>query len=313
MPTEHVLPTAGAAEAFTLIARAFQPKHAVVVHPQFTEPEAALRAAGHRVHRLQLRAHDGFRLDPSAIPDRADLVVIGNPTNPTSVLHPREVLRALIRPGRLLVVDEAFMDAVPDEPETLLDGAPLDHVLVLRSLTKTWGVAGLRAGYVVGDPASVVRLRAQQPPWSTSTPALAVIEATLTPKARELAAEAAVELSAWRDYLVEGLDELGLPVVPGPAAPFVLVDAHGWKQPFDRLRAHDEDRLRAQNGDGLRAQSGGWLREALRDRGFAVRRCDTFPGLDAEWLRIAVREPSTTDSLLDALRTIRRSAGGSTR
>ena len=220
--TTHVLPTAGAAEAFSLIARAFQPQHAVVVHPQFTEPEAALRAAGHRVHRVLLSAGDGFRLDPSLIPDQADLVVIGNPTNPTGVLHPREAIRTLIRPGRLLVVDEAFMDAVPGEPETLLDGGPLDHVLVLRSLTKTWGVAGLRAGYVVGDPAFVARLRTQQPPWSTSTPALAVIEATLTPKARGLAAEAAAELTAWRDYLVDGLAELGLPVVPDSRAPFVL-------------------------------------------------------------------------------------------
>lgn len=289
---EHVLPTAGAAEAFTLIARAFQPQHAVVVHPQFTEPEAALRTAGHRVHRVQLSADNGFRLDPAAIPERADLVVIGNPTNPTSVLHPRASLHALTRPGRLLVVDEAFMDAVPGEPETLLGGGPLDHVLVLRSLTKTWGVAGLRAGYVVGDPEAVARLRAQQPPWSTSTPALAVIEATLTPQARGRAAEAAVELGAWRDYLVDGLAELGLPVVRDPRAPFVLVDAHGWQQPFDGPREGHEP---------------GWLRRALRERGLAVRRCDTFPGLDADWLRIAVREPCTTDSVLEALAAIRRS------
>ena len=120
----HVLPTAGAAEAFTLIARAISPHRAVVVHPQFTEPEAALRAAGHRVHRVVLSPEDGFRLDPELIGDDADLVVVGNPTNPTGVLHPRETIRALSRPGRVLVVDEAFMDAVPGEPETLLDGAP---------------------------------------------------------------------------------------------------------------------------------------------------------------------------------------------
>ena len=77
--------------------------------------------------------------------------MIGNPTNPTSVLHPRPALRVLFRPGRTLVVDEAFMDAVPGEPETLI-GAEMTGLVVLRSLTKTWGLAGLRAGYAVGDP-----------------------------------------------------------------------------------------------------------------------------------------------------------------
>jgi cobyrinic acid a,c-diamide synthase len=221
------------------------------------------------------------------VPIDADLVVIGNPTNPTSVLHPGETVRALVRPGRLLVVDEAFMDAVPGEPATLLDGGPLDGVLVLRSLTKTWGVAGLRAGYVVGDPAAIAALRAQQPPWSVSTPALAVIEATLTRRARTSAAESAAELTGWRDLLVDGLAELGLNVTPNPSGPFVLVDAHDWEV-------------------GHRP---GWLRIALRDRGFAVRRCDTFPGLDAGWLRIAVRDPAITETLLKTLRAIRGAEG----
>ena len=146
-----MLVTAGAAEAFTLIARALRPgrdvRRPVVVHPQFTEPEVALTVAGHRVERVLLRAEDGFALDPSAVPADADLVVVGNPTNPTSVLH--SGLAALARPGRVLVVDEAFMDAVPGEP-----GSPaaqrLPGVIVVRSLTKTWGLAGLRAGYVIG-------------------------------------------------------------------------------------------------------------------------------------------------------------------
>ena len=56
---------------------------------------------------------------------------------------------------------------------------------VLRSLTKTWGLAGLRAGYAVGDAAVIADLRRQQPPWSVSTPALAVIAACLTAHGRE--------------------------------------------------------------------------------------------------------------------------------
>ena len=55
-------------------------------------------------------------------------------------------------------------------------------LLVLRSLTKTWGLAGLRAGYVIGDPKLIAAMRLQQPPWSVSTPALAAMVACLTPR-----------------------------------------------------------------------------------------------------------------------------------
>ncbi len=84
---DEVLLTAGAAEAFVLLARALRPRRAVVVHPQFTEPEAALRAAGHLVGRVTLPFP--FTLGPGLVPDDADLVFVGNPTNPTSVAHPR--------------------------------------------------------------------------------------------------------------------------------------------------------------------------------------------------------------------------------
>ena len=152
LPAERVLLTAGAAEAFVLLARALKVRRPVVVHPQFTEPEAALRDAGHAVGRVLLRAGDGFRLDPAAVPEEADLVVIGNPTNPTSVLHPADAIAELARPGRALVVDEAFMDAVPGEREALAGRTDVPGLVVLRSLTKTWGLAGLRIGYVLADP-----------------------------------------------------------------------------------------------------------------------------------------------------------------
>ncbi len=115
-PVEEVLLTAGAAETFTLVARALRPAHAVVVHPSFTEPEAALRAHGHPVHR-HLLTPPSYRLTPP--PADADLVVLGNPTNPTSVLHPAADVAALCRPGRTVVLDEAFADTDPGEPQSL--------------------------------------------------------------------------------------------------------------------------------------------------------------------------------------------------
>jgi histidinol-phosphate aminotransferase len=268
----EVLLTAGAAETFTLLARALRPHKAVVVHPSFTEPEAALRAAGHPVERLLLEP-PGYRL--RAVPEDADLVVVGNPTNPTSVLHAADDLAALARPGRVLVVDEAFADTVPGEPESLARRADLPGVLVVRSLTKTWGLAGLRVGYALGPADLVAALAAQQPHWPVSTPALAALTACTTPAAQAEADAAARQLEQHRAALLAALPP-GVQVVGTPRASFVL------------LRVPDGARVRAR----------------LRERGWAVRRGDTFPGLDADHLRVAVRAPETSRALAADLAAI---------
>ncbi|TNY36798.1 Rv2231c family pyridoxal phosphate-dependent protein CobC [Thermomonospora catenispora] len=274
-PPREVLLTAGAAEAFVLLARALRPRRAVVVHPQFTEPEAALRAAGHAVDRVIL---DGdFTFDPTRVPADADLVVIGNPTNPTSVLHPAADIAALTRPGRTVVVDEAFMDCVPGEGESLA-AARLPGLVVLRSLTKTWGLAGLRAGYLLAEPSLVAALAEAQPLWAVSTPALVAVAACCEPAALAEADAWAREMSAERDRFAAELARRGLTPVPGARASFLCVHAVDARE----------------------------LRERLRAAGFAVRRGDTFPGLGPQWLRIAVRDRATDDALLEALDDLRR-------
>jgi histidinol-phosphate aminotransferase len=275
-PVDEVLLTSGAAEAFVLLARALRPRRALIVHPQFTEPEAALLAAGHEVSRVLLSAGDGFRLEPSLVLEDADLVIIGNPTNPTGVLHPAQDLAALAKPGRTLVIDEAFIDAVPGQTESLVS-AQLPGLVVLRSLTKTWGLAGLRIGYAVGDADTLALLRAAQPLWSVSSPALAAAIACSEPYAQAEAEKLAVAAEADRLYLEQRLLEIPgttLPARDHAGAPFVLLHAEG----------ADKIRLR------------------LREHGFAVRRGDTFPGLGPDWLRIAVRDRAVTDALVAALR-----------
>ncbi|MET9726202.1 Rv2231c family pyridoxal phosphate-dependent protein CobC [Streptomyces zaomyceticus] len=274
LPSNRVLLTAGAAEAFVLLARALPVRRPVVVHPQFTEPEAALRDVGHEVGRVLLREEDGFRLDPAAVPEDADLVVIGNPTNPTSVLHPAASIAALARPGRTLVVDEAFMDAVPGERESLAGRTDVPGLVVLRSLTKTWGLAGLRIGYVLAEPETVEALEGAQPLWPVSTPALVAAEACMSRVALAEAEHAAHRIGVERAHLLAGLAEFDeVRTVEGSEGPFVL--------------------LRIDGADAVR--------ERLRSLGFAARRGDTFPGLDRNWLRIAVRDRVTTNRFLQAL------------
>jgi histidinol-phosphate aminotransferase len=176
----------------------------------------------------------------------------------------------------VLVVDEAFMDAVPGEPETLLDGPAATGVVVVRSLTKTWALPGLRAGYLICPPHLRERLAAAQPLWPVSTQALAAVVACCAWPALADAERRAAEVTADRDYLRARLAGLGVEVAGTPRGPFVLARFPG----------------------GLA------VREALRARGYAVRRGDTFPGLGPDWLRIAVRAPAVTGAFATVLRDV---------
>ncbi|WP_203337420.1 Rv2231c family pyridoxal phosphate-dependent protein CobC [Nocardioides limicola] len=277
VPAESVLLTHGAAEAFTLIAQ--QPwRSPLLVHPQFTEPEAALRAAGHAPARLLLTSGTGFRIttEPETDPD---LVMVGNPTNPTSRLHTHAELARLRTPGRLLVVDEAFMDAVEgiDTPRhSLAPKAAADpDLLVVRSLTKTYALAGLRVGYLIGHPDRLATLTRRRTPWPVGTLAAAAAEACVGEEGREYAAQVRADLPARLHRLTQTLIDRGFEVTPDAAAPFLL----------------------ARRADAAE------LRTRLRDRGIAVRRGDTFPGLDDTWLRFAARgadEVATLRTELDA-------------
>ena len=270
----EVLLTAGAAEAFVLLARALRPRHAVVVHPQFTEPEAALRAAGHQVDPVILPFP--FTLDPAVVPADADLVFIGNPTNPTSVAHPRAALLELVRPGRLVVVDEAFADCLPGERESVANDADLDGLVVIRSLTKTWALAGLRVGYVLAAADVVALLAAGQPLWPVSTPALTACVATASGAALTSVTEWAGMIATQRAHLLGLLGAIdAVRVVPDPSASFVLLDT-----------------------------AIGDVRTRLQGRGFAVRRGETFPGLAPGWIRVAVRDGGTAERFATALRGV---------
>ena len=277
----QVLPTAGAADAFTLMARTFPARRVTIIHPQFTEPELAWRLAGHQVRRLLLRPGEGFRLDADRIGEQPDLIVIGNPTNPTGVLHPAAEIRRLVRPGRIVVVDEAFMDFVPGETQSLL-GGDLTGILVTRSLTKLWGIAGLRAGFVAGDGSLIAELAAHQEPWAVATPALDAIMATSTPRAGSHAARVVEQVTADRAALVNSLAALGFPVAGDPQTPFVLVDTSA----IGPDSVHEE----------------------LADAGFAVRRCDSFPGLGPSWIRLAVKDAQTSRAVANCLARLRETA-----
>jgi histidinol-phosphate aminotransferase len=262
---DEVLILAGAAEGFAALPR-LRPRLAAVVHPSFTEPEVVLRASGVPVVRVVL---DGeFTLDPELVPEPADLVVLGNPTNPTSVLHPADTVARLARPGRTLVVDEAFMDAVPGEPESMA-GRRLPGLVVLRSLTKTFSLAGLRVGYALAAPSVLATLVTGRPHWPVGTLALEAVTACCEPEAIAWTHRRACEIVEHRAWM---LHRLPVPAVAPAHAPFLL--------------------LRTEDGPGTLS--------GLRARKIAARR-NTFPGLTGDDVRVAVRAPGVAALLVTAL------------
>jgi histidinol-phosphate/aromatic aminotransferase/cobyric acid decarboxylase-like protein/adenosyl cobinamide kinase/adenosyl cobinamide phosphate guanylyltransferase len=267
---DEIVPTNGGAEALWLLPAALRPRLVACVHPAFTEAEAALRAHGVPVTRVLRDPERGFALDPTAVPTEADLVVLGNPASPSGTLDPATALLALRRPGRVVVVDEAFMDLVPGEPGSLVR-EPLDDVIVVRSITKALAIPGLRAGYAVAAPALAERLRAVRPPWSANALALAALAAAAAhPAERAALAERA---QAEREDLARRLAALpGVRTWPA-VANFVLVEVPDGPATLD----------------------------ALRHRGIAVRPAASFPGLGPNHVRITARTPRENERLVAAL------------
>jgi histidinol-phosphate/aromatic aminotransferase/cobyric acid decarboxylase-like protein/adenosyl cobinamide kinase/adenosyl cobinamide phosphate guanylyltransferase len=273
-PRDEVLVTAGAAEAFAVLARVVAARDAVIVHPSFTQPEEALVAAGIPVRHVLRDPGDGWRLDPGRVGAGADLVVVGNPNNPTGTLDEPDRVAALCRPGRVTIVDEAFVDFVEDEAAVTLAGRrDLPGLVVVRSVTKLWALAGVRAGYLLGPPGLVARCAAARPPWSTSAVALAALEACADDEAYRRSV--AAQVADTRRRLMQSLATLPGVNVHDSAANFLLLDVP----------------------DGPAVHAG------LLERGIAVRP-STFPGLSLHSVRVAVRDPATNDLLVDALRAV---------
>jgi histidinol-phosphate/aromatic aminotransferase/cobyric acid decarboxylase-like protein/adenosyl cobinamide kinase/adenosyl cobinamide phosphate guanylyltransferase len=260
----------GAAQALWLLPAALRPRLAACIHPGFTETEAALRAHGVPVARVLRDPEDGFAVRAAAVPEAADLVIVGNPASPSGTLVAAATILQLRRPGRTIVVDEAFMDMVPGEPASLVRDAHAD-VIVIRSLTKSLAIPGLRAGYAVAPPALADRLRAVRPPWSCNTLALAALEA-MAQRPDALAA-GAVRAQEERSDLESRLAAIpGVRIWPA-AANYMLV----------------------------RVADGATVAARLRDAGIAIRPAGSFPGLTADDLRITARAPQANERLAEAL------------
>ncbi len=278
VPADHIVCGAGAADLIYRIAMAVHPKHALVPAPTFSEYAHALKTTGCDLKRYTLSGESDFHLDEGIsdfIGPGLDLLILCEPNNPTGLTSSPDLLQKILqhcrKAGVLLVVDECFMPFL-DTPEehSMIPMLGNGNLVVLRAFTKFYGMAGLRLGYALtGDPALADKLRKCGQPWPVSTPAQAAGIAAL--RDRAYAEELRSLIREERGFLQDGLQKLGLRVIPGEAN-FLL------------FFSPDPD-----------------LHTKLAEHGILIRNCGNYAGLERGWYRVAVRSHLDNEFLLYVL------------
>ena len=249
IPAESILCGNGAADLIFRLAWAAKPRTALVTAPTFAEYAAALESAGCVVRRHFLQAEVDFAVTDSIL---------------------SSILRRCEACGALLVVDECFLDFLPDcnalTAKALLDSK---NLLILKAFTKLYGMAGVRLGYCLcANTALLEAMQAAGQPWAVSSLAQAAGLAALDETA--YVAQVRALIAQQRPRLTAGLRALGLRVLDGRA-------------------------------NYLLFQGPETLGDALRQRGVVLRSCRNYPGLDGSWYRTAVRTGPENDELLKTL------------
>ena len=246
---DQVVAAPGTQALIQILPRLTARSRVAIVGPTYAEHELNWRRHGHDVTVVtRLEAAD------------ANIVVVVNPDNPTGRLTPTQALRGIA--ARLLVVDEAFIDLLPNEAS--LAGDLPDNAIVLRSFGKTYGLAGVRLGFAIAPEPLAQRLREELGPWAVSGPALSIGAAALADEA--WLREAATRLAGDVRKLDALLASAWFTVVGG--TPLFRLASHS--------RAHEKVEDLARQGIHVRAfdHQPTWLRFGL-------------PGGDAEFNRLS--------------------------
>ena len=277
-----LLPGNGAAELFTWAARdAAEQGTSVLPAPGFADYGRALRCWQATSHQQKLAlVWNGALPQPLPEPGEGSVLWICNPHNPTGQLWSRASLQPLLQRYALVICDEAFLPLVPNgEQQSLL---PLvdkhSNLVVIRSLTKLYGIAGLRLGYAVAQPQRLQRWAQWRDPWPVNGIALAVGERLLASPRRYHRWCERVQLwvateGAWMQQQLAALP--GITPMPS-AVNYLLIRSNRSLVP---------------------------LREAMEQRHrILLRDCRSFEGLGENWLRIGLQSRRNNRRIIRALR-----------
>ena len=277
---EQILVTRGSSEAIDLIVRSTcrtGKDNILVLTPGFAMYGVYAKVQGAGGKQLALSEADGFRLDAEALLATIDTntraVFLCSPNNPTGNAFDREAINAVVAGlanRAMVVIDEAYREFSDQDCVDLLE---YPHVALLRTLSKAYGLAGIRCGALLTHPRLIGALGAVLPPYNLPTPCIELAMASLDPEADSAAEERIRLLRSERARLARALADLpGVERVFPSDANFLLVrvvDATDWDQ-------------------------------ALQRQGILVRRFDGDPSLDG-CLRITVGRPEDNDRLLEIL------------
>jgi histidinol-phosphate aminotransferase len=218
---------------------------------------ASAAATGVRVPNAAEHGHD-LPAMAAAVTDRTRLVLVCNPNNPTgTALNTAELTAFLdaVPPHVLVVLDEAYREFVtdPDVPDGLVTFGDRPNVVVLRTLSKAWGLAGLRIGYLVGQPEVASAVRKVITPFSTSGVAQAAALAALKADT-EMRRRAELVVSE-RDRVETAL-RAWLPEIPPTQANFVWLPLRDRATAFAAACEEAGVIVRPFAGDGVRVTIG---------------------------------------------------------
>ena len=293
----------GAAELLYAICRLPGYTGAFVPAPGFSEYKAALEASRIPVRDIYYRPREDehgkpyFEVPYLALEtfaaelkgqDGRIIVFLGNPNNPDGTLldknHIRTIASMLKDANNLLVIDESFIDFVGND--TLQDNEysmrslvnEFDNIIVVHSFTKFYAVPGLRIGAAFSNPLIIEQLNSFIPTWSVNTLAQSYTEAALNDV--EYVKRTKQVLHEEQLFMYNSLDTIdGITIYP-PSANFMLF--------------HIEQ-------EGITAES---INEALKKYNMIVRNCDSYMGLNNQWVRVAIKDHDTNVKLVEKLTDI---------
>jgi histidinol-phosphate aminotransferase len=276
---ENILAGSGTTELIRLIALAYfrRGDPILILEPTYGEYEVAARIAGARPLKLRAPERNGFVHDIADVvalirKRRPRAVFFCNPNNPTGKYRPRADIERVLAAmdDNLLVLDEAYVAFVTKSWSPFVLTAK-GSVIVLRSMTKDYGLPGLRLGYAVARREIIDTLKAIIPPWNVNSVAQAVGLAVL--EQDEYLQQSMVKVRQAKRFLADGLAGLGFQVLPS--------DAHHFLVKVGNAPA---------------------CRRALLRYSVLVRDCTSF-GL-TEYVRVAPRPLPECEKLINAMKKI---------
>lgn len=279
--TDYITVGNGATEIIYDFCRTTITKSKVLIAvPTFSEYESASRFCGANLHffiTMDLTAD--LKKFIQKIP-RNGVVFLCNPNNPTGKLVPKHIVLQIIKSAKakstIVFVDECFMELTISQNQSIVDLVPrFENLFVLRSLTKSFGLAGLRLGYGVGSKALVSILDRIKIPWSVNGLAQDAGIAALDD--RVFLAKSQQLIKKESRFLINSISEMDGFSCYDTDTNFILIKT---KQPSKVL----QKKLLRQN--------------------ILIRDCSNFRGLDNHHIRIAVRTHKENQKLVSALEHI---------